>query len=83
MAYARVVSFEGVSKDRMEEMQREMDQGQPPEGFPPAEVVALHDADAERSLVIFIFEMEDDSRRAAGADLHGCTRPLRSRRRSP
>ena len=63
MAYARVVSFEGVSKDRMEEMQREMDQGQPPEGFPPAEVVALHDADAERSLVIFIFETEDDYRR--------------------
>ena len=63
MAYARVVSFEGVSKDRMEEMQQEMDQGQPPEGFPPAEVVALHDADAERSLVIFIFETEDDYRR--------------------
>jgi hypothetical protein len=64
MAYARVVSFEGVSKDRMEEMQQELDQGEPPEGFPPAEVVALHDADAERSLVIFFFETEDDYRRA-------------------
>ena len=64
MALARVVSFEGVSKDRMEEMQREMDEGQPPEGFPSAEVVALHDADAEKSLVIFIFETEDDYRRA-------------------
>ena len=61
---ARVVSFEGVSKDRMEEMQREMGEGQPPEGFPAAEVVALHDADAERSLVIFIFETEDDYSRA-------------------
>ena len=64
MAFARVVSFEGVSKDRMEEMQREMSDGQPPEGFPEAEVVALHDADAERSLVIFIFETEDDYSRA-------------------
>ena len=41
-----------------------MGEGQPPEGFPAAEVVALHDADAERSLVIFIFETEDDYRRA-------------------
>ncbi len=41
-----------------------MSDGQPPEGFPAAEVVALHDADAEISLVIFIFETEDDYTRA-------------------
>ena len=64
MAFARVVSFEGVSKDRMEEMQREMGDGQPPEGFPPGEVLALYDADGERSLVVFIFETEEDYRRA-------------------
>jgi hypothetical protein len=63
MALARVVSFEGVSKDRMEEMDKEMREGQPPEGFPPAEVVVLHDAEAEKSLVILIFETEDDYRR--------------------
>ena len=34
MALARVVTFEGVSKERMEEMDREMQDGQPPEGFP-------------------------------------------------
>ena len=34
MAIARVVTFDGVSKDRMQEMQKEMDDGQPPEGFP-------------------------------------------------
>ena len=44
MALARVVTFEGVSKDRMDEMDREMREGQPPEGFPAMEVVALHDA---------------------------------------
>ena len=60
MAFARVVTFDGVTKDRMQEMQREMDQGQPPEGFPAAELIALHDADAEKSVVVVIFDSEDD-----------------------
>jgi hypothetical protein len=63
MALARVVSFEGVSKDRMEEMDREMRDGQPPEGFPPAELVVLHNPEAETSLAIVIFETEDDYKR--------------------
>jgi hypothetical protein len=60
MAVARVVEFEGVSKDRMAEMEKEMESGDPPEGFPSAEMVALHDPDAEKSLVVVIFENEDD-----------------------
>jgi hypothetical protein len=60
MALARVVTFGGVSKERMEEMDREMSEGQPPEGFPAAELIALHDPEAEQSLVIVIFENEDD-----------------------
>ncbi|HEX6664860.1 MAG TPA: hypothetical protein VF025_14405 [Gaiellaceae bacterium] len=60
MALARVVTFEGVSKDRMDEMNREMNEGQPPEGFPSAELVILHDPDAEKSLAIVFFENEDD-----------------------
>ena len=63
MALARVVTFDGVSKDRMDEMKREMEGGDPPEGFPPAEVVVLHDADAEKSLVVIFFENEDDYRK--------------------
>jgi hypothetical protein len=63
MALARVVTFEGVSKDRMEEMDREMREGQPPEGFPAAEMIALHDAEAEKSLVILFFETDDDYKR--------------------
>ena len=63
MALARVVTFEGVSKDRMEEMAREMREGQPPEGFPPAELVVLHDPETETSLAIVIFETEDDYKR--------------------
>jgi hypothetical protein len=60
MALARVVTFDGVSKERMEELDREMREGQPPEGFPSTELVVLHDADAEKSLVIIFFENEDD-----------------------
>jgi hypothetical protein len=60
MALARVVAFEGVTKDRMDEMNKEMQDGDPPEGFPPAEVMVLHDPDADRSLAIVIFETEDD-----------------------
>lgn len=60
MPLARVVTFEGVSKDRMDEMNREMSEGQPPEGFPSAEVVILHDPEAEKSLAIVFFENEDD-----------------------
>jgi hypothetical protein len=63
MAIARVVTFEGVSKDRMEEMDREMREGQPPEGFPAAEMIALHDAEAEKTLVILFFETDDDYNR--------------------
>ena len=63
MAIARVVTFEGVSKDRMDEMDREMQNGEPPEGFPKAELIALHDPDAEKSLVVVIFDNEDDYRK--------------------
>lgn len=63
MALARVVTFEGVDKKRMEEMDREMQEGQPPEGFPPAEVVVLHDPGTDTSLAIVFFETEEDYQR--------------------
>jgi hypothetical protein len=66
MAVARVVTFDGVTKERMDEMEREFSSpdSQPPEGFPSAEFVALHDPEAEQSVVIFFFETEDDYRKA-------------------
>lgn len=62
MAFARVVSFDGVDKDRIDEMQREMREGDRPEHIPATEVVVLHDPEAEKSLVILFFETEDDYR---------------------
>lgn len=63
MALARVVTFEGVSKERMEEMKRELSEAERPEGVPATEILVLHDPDAEKSLVVVFFENEDDYRR--------------------
>jgi hypothetical protein len=63
MALARVVSFEGVSKDRMEEMKSEMRGAERPEGVPATEILVLHDPDEEKSLVVLFFDNEDDYRR--------------------
>ncbi len=67
MAFARVVSFDGVSKQRIEQMKEEMSGDAPPEEIPASEVIILHDPDAERSLAIVFFETEDDYRRADAA----------------
>ena len=63
MALARVVAFEGVGRERMEQMRREMDESAPPEGLRPTELVVLHDPDDETALVILTFDNEEDYRR--------------------
>jgi hypothetical protein len=62
MALARVVSFEGVGKDRIEEIKREMQEGERPQDVPATEVIMLHDG-ADKSLVLLFFDTEDDYRR--------------------
>jgi hypothetical protein len=64
MPLARVVSFDGVSSDRMAEMQREMQGTGQPENVPAKEIIVLHDPDGEKSLVILFFETDDDYQRA-------------------
>ena len=63
MPLARVVAFEGVSSDRMAEMQRDMEGNERPENVPVKEIVVLHDPVAEKSLVILFFETDDDFQR--------------------
>ncbi len=60
MALARVVRFEGVGQDRIEEMREGIESEEAPEGLPAKEIVVLHDADAETALVIVFFDTEDD-----------------------
>jgi hypothetical protein len=63
MSLARVVSFDGVSSDRMAEMQKEMEgNSERPENVPAKEIVVLHDPESDKSLVILFFENEDDYR---------------------
>jgi hypothetical protein len=63
MAFARVVSFDGVSSERMAEMQREMQNSDRPDDVPAKEIVVLHDPEGEKSVVILFFDTEDDYRR--------------------
>ena len=60
MAFARVVTFEGVDKDRIQQLKREIEQGERPEGLPATEMMVLHDADAQKSLAIVFFDNEED-----------------------
>jgi len=60
MALARVVSFDGVSSERIAEMQREMESSERPDNVPAKEILVLHDPEADKSLVILFFDTEDD-----------------------
>src|SRR5262245_65966233 len=63
MALARVVMFDGVSTDRMNEMRSQMEGGEQPEGMNAKEIVVLHDPEAERSMVVLFFDSEEGYRR--------------------
>jgi hypothetical protein len=63
MAIARVVAFEDVDEDHMADLQQRLDAGERPEGMPPVELLALHDRDGRRALVLQLFESDDDYRR--------------------
>ena len=63
MALARVVTFDGVSSDRVAQMQRDMESSERPDNVPAKEIIVLHDPEAEKSTVIVFFENEDDYKR--------------------
>jgi hypothetical protein len=60
MAYARVVSFEGVTAERIAQLTRDVEQGEKPAELPATELTILHDPDAETALAITFFDTEDD-----------------------
>ncbi len=63
MALARVVTFEGVSRDRLEEVKRDVEHGDRPAELPAQELLMLHDPEAERALVVILFASEEDYRK--------------------
>jgi hypothetical protein len=67
MPLARVVTFDGVSSARMEEMRREMEGETRPDDVPATEFVVLHDPEAEKAVAILFFDSDDDYRRGDAA----------------
>ena len=67
MTLARVVTFDGVSKQRIDEMKREMEAGDRPDDVPAKEFLMLHDPETEKSLAILFFDSEEDYARGDAA----------------
>ena len=64
MALARVVTFEGVDSARIAELASSIENGEPPEGMPPAELMLLHDPESDRAVAVVILDNEDDYAKA-------------------
>ena len=62
MALARVVMFDGVSRDGMEQQME--DRAGPPDGVEAKEVIVLHDSEAEKAVVILLFDSDDAYQRS-------------------
>ena len=63
MPLARVVSFDGVTRERLQEQEAQMRDSEPPEGLPAKEIIVLHDPGGEKALVIVFFDNEEDYQR--------------------
>jgi hypothetical protein len=60
MALARVVAFQGVTRERMEEIKSGIESGERGDDVPGTEFMLLHDAAGDESLAIVFFDNEDD-----------------------
>ena len=57
MAVARVVSFDGVTTERMEKLARDVESGE--RDVTATEMIGLHNPDEETALAILIFDTEE------------------------
>ena len=60
MALARVVTFEGVGRDRIDLLRQQIETGERPEGLNATEIIVLHDSSANASLTVVFFDNEED-----------------------
>jgi hypothetical protein len=68
MALARVVAFEDVTPEHIDELRAQMnDADGPPDEVPASELLVLHDPAAGKSLAIVFFENEQDYARGDAA----------------
>ena len=64
MALARVVSFDGVTDERIAELRERIANDPRPDDLPASEMLLLHDPAAGSALAILVFENDDDYRTA-------------------
>ena len=62
MAYARVASFENVPTEALEEITKEIRDGERPENLPATEIIVLADPGGGKMQAITFFDSEDDYR---------------------
>ena len=68
MALARVVAFEGVTPERIEQLRGEIEGADgAPDDLPASELMILYDPSGQRSLAIVVFDNEDDYARGDAA----------------
>ena len=68
MALARVVKFEDVTREHINDLRQRMTEGDgPPDDIPASEMLVLHDPEAGKSLAILFFENEEDYARGDAA----------------
>ena len=60
MTLARVVTFDGITSERMAEMAANIEGSPRPEGMNATEMMLLHDPDAEQATAIIFFDNDDD-----------------------
>jgi hypothetical protein len=73
--YARVASWEGLDQEAIRRFAEMINSAEgPPEGVPSSGIMVLSDAENGRSLVIGLFDTEDD-RRTGDAALRAMDRP--------
>ena len=73
--YARVTRWEGTNAEAQKAMSDMINASEgPPEGVPSTGIMVLNDADGARSLVIALFETEEDMR-AGDQTLRAMDRP--------
>lgn len=63
MSLARVVTFEGITTDRIKEMKEEIEGGEQPEGLNATEMIVLHDPDSSKAVAVVFFDTDEDYQR--------------------
>jgi len=77
--YARVARWEGLDQEAIRQFAQMINSSEgPPEGVPSSGILVLSDADNGRSLVIGLFNTEDD-RRTGDAALKAMDRPAEAK----